>query len=112
VYDCGEEESFANVENWMRQIDENASPGVKRILVCNKCDVPDAERAVSKEKGEALAAKYGIPYFEASAKENLNVNEAFLKITRDILKELKGDEEDGKKLSLGGDGGSAGCGCG
>ncbi len=45
------------------------------VLVGNKCDIP--EREVTKEQGQALAESFGVPYFESSAKERLNVDESF-----------------------------------
>ena len=39
---------------------------------------------VSKEKGEELAAEYGIKFMETSAKASINVDEAFFTLARDI----------------------------
>jgi Ras-related protein Rab-8A len=39
VYDVTDENSFTNVRNWMRQIDQNAAENVNRILIGNKADV-------------------------------------------------------------------------
>jgi Ras-related protein Rab-8A len=53
VYDVSDENSFVNVRNWMRQIDQNAAENVNRILIGNKADV-DTENAsdrVSHWKG-------------------------------------------------------------
>jgi small GTP-binding protein len=53
VYDVSDENSFVNVRNWMRQIDQNAAENVNRILIGNKADV-DTENAsdrVSDWKG-------------------------------------------------------------
>jgi len=44
VYDVSDEESFTNVRNWMRQIDQNAAENVNRILIGNKADVDPTER--------------------------------------------------------------------
>ncbi|GMI35504.1 hypothetical protein TrCOL_g10326 [Triparma columacea] len=113
VYDVSEEDSFANVTNWMSQIDENAGEGVKRVLVANKCDVPADERVISEEQGRGLAEQYGIPYFETSAKNNFNVEESFMQVTRDVLKDMvkeKGEgEKEGLKLGPEGGGGDGGC---
>ena len=42
------------------------------ILCGNKCDLSDA-RVISKERGELLAAKYGMEFMETSAQANINV---------------------------------------
>lgn len=39
VYDVSDENSFTNVRNWMRQIDQNAAENVNRVLIGNKADV-------------------------------------------------------------------------
>ena len=55
VYDVSNEESFTNVINWMEQISENASEGVKIILIANKVDVPAEERLISTASGEEVS---------------------------------------------------------
>ena len=44
VYDVSDESSFANVRNWMRQIEQNADENVNRILIGNKADIDPSER--------------------------------------------------------------------
>jgi Ras-related protein Rab-8A len=47
VFDITDENSFANVRNWMRQIDQNAAANVNRVLIGNKCDCDASERVSS-----------------------------------------------------------------
>ncbi len=48
---------------------------------------------VSKKKAEAWAqAKGGMPYFETSAKEDVNVEAAFMQIARNALRHEKEEE--------------------
>jgi len=51
------------------------------VLVGNKCDLED-KRQVSKSQAQAVASEIGAPFFETSAKEGVNVNEAFTSIVR------------------------------
>ena len=44
----------------------------------NKSDL-SAKRTVSREEAEELSIKYRVPYFETSAKENINTTELFEK---------------------------------
>ena len=50
------------------------------VLVGNKCDIP--EREITREQGQKLAESFGVPYFESSAKERLNVDESFHELVR------------------------------
>ncbi|CAH1390502.1 ras-related protein Rab-8A [Halyomorpha halys] len=83
VYDITNEKSFDNIKNWIRNIEENASADVEKMLLGNKCDFPE-KRQVSKERGEQLAIEYGIKFMETSAKASINVDEAFFSLARDI----------------------------
>ncbi|XP_061345742.1 ras-related protein RABE1c-like [Gastrolobium bilobum] len=88
VYDITDESSFDNIRNWFRNIEEHASDNVNKILVGNKVDMDESKRAVPTSRGQALADEYGIKFFETSAKTNLNVEEIFFSISRDIKHRL------------------------
>ncbi|KAH0912010.1 hypothetical protein HID58_035331, partial [Brassica napus] len=88
VYDVTDESSFNNIRNWIRNIEQHASDNVNKILVGNKADMDESKRAVPKAKGQALADEYGIKFFETSAKTNLNVEEVFFSIGKDIKQRL------------------------
>ncbi|NP_001316249.1 ras-related protein Rab-8A [Ictalurus punctatus] len=83
VYDITNEKSFDNIKNWIRNIEEHASADVEKMILGNKCDIND-KRQVSKDRGEKLALEYGIKFMETSAKANINVENAFLTLARDI----------------------------
>ena len=84
VYNITEEISFENIKNWMIDIDKFAKQGVLRVLIGNKTDLEE-ERKVTKEAGESLANKYGIKFFEVSAKNNINIDELFLDTAKCLL---------------------------
>ncbi|KAF7820481.1 ras-related protein RABE1c-like [Senna tora] len=88
VYDVTDEASFNNIRNWIRNIEQHASDNVNKILVGNKADMDESKRAVPTSKGQALADEYGIKFFETSAKTNMNVEEVFFSIARDIKQRL------------------------
>ncbi|XP_054786312.1 uncharacterized protein LOC129292723 isoform X2 [Prosopis cineraria] len=88
VYDVTDEASFNNVRNWIRNIEQHASDNVNKILVGNKADMDESKRVVPTFKGQALADEYGIKFFETSAKTNMNVEEVFFSIARDIKQRL------------------------
>lgn len=39
VYDITDEKSFENIKNWIRNIEENASADVEKMLLGNKCEL-------------------------------------------------------------------------
>ncbi|XP_026106808.1 ras-related protein Rab-8A-like [Carassius auratus] len=83
VYDITNEKSFDNIKNWIRNIEEHASADVEKMILGNKCDINE-KRQVSKDRGENLALEYSIKFMETSAKANINVENAFLTLARDI----------------------------
>ncbi|KAJ1903918.1 GTP-binding protein, partial [Tieghemiomyces parasiticus] len=92
VYDVTDERSFNNIHNWIRNVEQYANEGVNRILVGNKCDM-DEKKVISKEQGQALAEEHQIRFLETSAKSNINVEEAFFSLARDIKKRLIDTDE-------------------
>ncbi|KAH7298242.1 hypothetical protein KP509_25G033300 [Ceratopteris richardii] len=88
VYDVTDESSFNNIRNWVKNIEQNASDNVNKILVGNKADMDDSKRAVSFAQGQALAKEYGLNFLETSAKTNMNVEQVFFTIARDIKHRL------------------------
>eukprot|EP01016_Furgasonia_blochmanni_P049565 TRINITY_DN7536_c0_g1_i2.p2 TRINITY_DN7536_c0_g1~~TRINITY_DN7536_c0_g1_i2.p2 ORF type:complete len:142 (-),score=12.51 TRINITY_DN7536_c0_g1_i2:117-542(-) len=84
MYSCDDRQSFNNIEKWMTQINDDCPESVCKVLVCNKCDMPAEEICVDRTEGSQLAAKYGIRFFETSAKTGENVQECFEALSRDI----------------------------
>ena len=70
---------------------------VPMVLVGNKCDL-EKDRQVPKQAGETLAAKWGCPFYEASAKERINNEQCFFDVVREIRKQdNKPAKKEGKK---------------
>jgi small GTP-binding protein len=85
VYSIDDRNSLNNLENWIKDIkDKTNYEKVPLILIGNKCDLED-ERKVSKEEGEKFALKYNIKFFECSAKNNINVNQAFESLINEVV---------------------------
>ena len=81
VYDVTDRDTFENVRTWIQEIEKYSKPGVCKVLVGNKCDL-ESLRQVPKEEAEEFANQFGMPFIETSAKASLNVDEAFVTMTK------------------------------
>uniref|UniRef100_A0A804UGX8 Ras-related protein Rab7 n=2 Tax=Zea mays TaxID=4577 RepID=A0A804UGX8_MAIZE len=92
VYDVNSMKSFDNLHNWREEFLIQASPSdpdnFPFVLLGNKVDVDGGNsRVVSEKKAKAWCASKGnIPYFETSAKDGTNVEDAFQCIVKNALK--------------------------
>jgi hypothetical protein len=57
-------------------------------------------KEVTLAQGRALANEYGIPFFEASAAHNLNVDEAFLRLASDVLGQIRNNPLNVEELAI------------
>lgn len=64
------------------EMNDQRSPVV--VIAANKIDVPD--RYVSSEQAKQLAADLKVPLFEVSAQNNINIEEMFTYIIRELRK--------------------------
>ncbi len=98
TYDVTDENSFKNIRNWVKQIEQNAQNNVCKVLVGNKCDRED--RKISYEEGAKLASEFKMQFFETSAKSNYNVNETFTYLTKEILNNSEPKSDVGGKSNI------------
>ncbi|KAF9187407.1 Ras GTPase [Mortierella polycephala] len=84
VYSITSRNSFEEISTFYQQIlrvkDKDFFP---IILVANKCDL-EHERQVSTHEGRELAKQFGSRLIETSAKQRINVDEAFYNLVREI----------------------------
>lgn len=86
VYDVTDEKTFDSIEEWMRCIAENTQECqiIQKVILANKTDLSD--HRVMSEDGRQLASKHGVDFFEGSAKEGHGITEAFIQLSRLVLK--------------------------
>ncbi len=80
VYDVTKYSSFANVGHWAKELRASAEPNLVIMLVGNKLDVCEEDRAarqVPREEAEAYAKKSNMLFEEVSAVKDVNVRDAF-----------------------------------
>ncbi|KAI9105864.1 ras-like protein 1 [Phlyctochytrium arcticum] len=84
VYSITSRNSFEEISTFYQQIlrvkDRDYYP---IIIVANKCDLEN-ERVVSTQAGRDLARSFGCKFVETSAKQKINVDEAFFSLVREI----------------------------
>ena len=103
IYDISKRISFININNWMEIINQNSK--AKFILIGNKKDLEDA-RQVQTNEGENLGRKFRCSFFETSAADGENIEEAFNKFAEEILEEnpsgpsTKNEVSEIRKVSL------------
>ncbi|CAG9314842.1 unnamed protein product [Blepharisma stoltei] len=75
AYDCTSEQSFICAKNISNVVNQYTYENIVKVVVGNKCDRED--KVVEKSRGEEFAQGIQAGFFETSAKEDINVNEAF-----------------------------------
>jgi len=84
VYSITSRNSFDEINTFYQQIrrvkDRDFFP---MVLIANKCDL-EQERQVSSQEGRDLAKSFSCTFIETSAKQRINVDEAFYNVVREI----------------------------
>ena len=88
VYDISSRDSFNNVSTWVDDCKNQSPKTIFMVLVGNKSDLSD-RRQVNTEEGKELAEKYGMLFFETSAKNGTNVEEIFLESANNIVQKIE-----------------------
>jgi len=96
VFDVNVGKTFENLDSWRDEFLIQAGPRdpdtFPFVVLGNKIDLEN-QRVVSQKRAIAWCqAKGNIPYFETSAKESINVEQAFQTIARNALKQETEDD--------------------
>ena len=95
LYDITNINSFKSLSNWLIDIEKNSSKNVKKILIGNKCDLNEL-RKIPINKGKEFADTYNMKFIETSAKNNVNINECFNILGKELINniDLKSNKKD------------------
>lgn len=85
VYDITKRSSFLNLQRWIEEVRRYTASSVILILIGNKCDM-ESLREVEFSEAEAMCEFVPEILFvmETSAKENTNVEEAFMCLANEL----------------------------
>mmetsp|Transcript_62368 Transcript_62368/g.76384 ORF Transcript_62368/g.76384 Transcript_62368/m.76384 type:complete len:199 (+) Transcript_62368:93-689(+) len=96
VYAIDSKESFEEatmIREKIIRILETDNDKIPIVLVANKCDLPENNRVITNDEGSKLAVSWGnIPFYESSAKNNINVDTCFMDCVRQIRVKKLGKE--------------------
>ena len=87
VYDVTNLNSFKNIKNWMKDIEDFKKEKVYIVLVGNKCDSLD--RVITEEEGINLAKEHNIDFLETSAKNDKNIFELLYNRINNLTKTVQ-----------------------
>ena len=99
MYDISKYETFKHIKTWINNIKEAIDiDKVALLVVGNKCDLPDEEKNVDQESRKNFENTNNMKIIEASAKDNINVNESFISLIDKMLQlglgKKKGSDDD------------------
>ena len=79
MYSIKARNSFMTISKWVNDIKEKSKEEVITFLIGNKSDC-EKEREVTEEEGKEIALKYEMPFYESSAKLDLNVKNVIVEL--------------------------------
>lgn len=97
VFDVNSPKSFENLDSWRDEFLIQASPREPEtfpfVVLGNKIDVGEERRMINQKRAQGYCQNRGqIPYFETSAKESINVEQAFEVIAKNALQQRESEE--------------------
>ena len=85
IFDLTDLSTFNNLNQWFDKIERESPKNCSIVLVGNKCDKKDMIKINKDDASNFANEKFGIKYFETSAKTGFNVNEIFDYLVDEIL---------------------------
>lgn len=93
IYDVSNKNTFDHAETWLSDVKKFGNETVVSMLVGNKADISSG-RQVTSEEGKSLAQKHDLLFMETSAKSGMNIDQAFVEVTRVLISREEGKPKD------------------
>ena len=81
TFGVDDDRSFKNLTHWHEEFvyyaDISNAGSFPFVVIGNKIDVPESKRTVTSEEAKAWCTERNMPYYETSAKDAVNVDNAF-----------------------------------
>jgi small GTP-binding protein len=85
VFDLSRAATWDEIKNWRAEVKQFAGD-IPFVLIGNKLDLlADVGEVIDRDEARAYAESQGSEYIETSAKDNLNVDQAFITLTKKIV---------------------------
>ena len=84
IFDITKKETFDNIKIWLTDSENCEDTKVAKMLIGNKIDLEN-KRKIDNETIKKFAEKKEMKYFEASAKEGINIDNIFRELAELIL---------------------------
>ena len=99
MYDISKYETFKQIKTWINNIKESIDiDKIALLVVGNKCDMPKTDETVDQQSKQNYENTSKMKIIEASAKDNINVNESFISLIDKMLElglgKKKGNDDD------------------
>jgi len=85
IFDLSRAATWDEIKNWRAEVKQFAGD-IPFVLIGNKLDLlADVGEVIDRDEARAYAESQGSEYIETSAKDNLNVAQAFITLTKKIV---------------------------
>ena len=98
VYDITKENTFKSIERWLSELKDNADPKIVIMIIGNKADLSQT-REVEENIAKEFCQNQKLFFFETSALDGTNVENAFKSLLIEIYKQNASNVDDNANMN-------------